>query len=221
MSETLRETGAHIAAWFPTALAVLALLAGGMLLLLRSKRPGAAATPRFRRAATSTALFFLVGALIGLGVAFGPMRPLFSSAARLDARVGQTVPEMEFRRVSDDAPLRLGDFRGQVLLVNLWATWCPPCRHELPSLSRLQDAYRSRGLTVITLSDEKREALARVVDGLAPAAVNGYVASYGWLAIRNFRPFTLVIDRDGILRDYLFGNQEYEVFERKVGKYLD
>jgi thiol-disulfide isomerase/thioredoxin len=221
VTDYLRETGAHIAAKLPAVMVLLAFLAAAVLFHLWRLQGNGAPARRSRRVTGWLARFVLMSALVALGVFCGPMRPLFSSASRLDGRVGKPVPEMEFRRVADDVPERLGDYRGKVVLVNLWATWCPPCRRELPVLNRLQETYRGRGLDVITLSDEKRDALAGVVGPLAPAAVNGYVQSYGWLAIRDFRPFTLVIDRQGILRDYLFGDQDYAVFERQVLRYLD
>src|SRR5688572_28840626 len=45
--------------------------------------------------------------------------------------------------------IRLSHYRGKVVLINFWATWCPPCRAEMPDLIRLQREYRSRGLQVI------------------------------------------------------------------------
>ncbi len=217
----LREQGAHIAAWLPAVLALVAVAAAGTFLYLRRvPAAGKAARPGIR-AGRWFALWVLSTCVIGIAVFYGPMRPLFGSAIRLEAGLGDPAPDIAFRRVSDGAPHRLGDFRGNVVLVNLWATWCQPCQRELPTLSRLQEAYRDRGLVVVTLSDEPRGTLSGVVERLAPAAVNGYVDSFGPLAIRDFRPFTLVIDRDGVLRDYLFGDQQYEVFERKVRSYLD
>jgi hypothetical protein len=84
----------------------------------------------------------------------------------------------------------------------------------------LQEAYRDRGVVVITLTDEPREAAQQFVQEHAPAALNGYMSSFGWLEIESFRPFTLVVDRNGVLRDYFFGSQEYETFEARVRKYL-
>lgn len=220
MTDLLREKGAHVAAWIPTSMVVGALLAAAVLLLLRRLRIPGEPPPRSRRTVSRLARLSLVSSLVGLAVSLGPMRPLFGTASRLESRVGTVVPDMGFTRVSDGAPGKLSGFRGKVVLVNLWATWCPPCRHELPVLSRLQEAYRGRGLVVLTLSDEPREALAGVVEALAPAADNGSVESSGSLATKDFRPFTLVVDRDGVLRDYAFGDQEYAAFERMVVEHL-
>src|SRR5262249_41000049 len=133
---------------------------------------------------------------------------------------GEAVPDITFVRVSDGSEQRLSGLRGKVILVNLWATWCPPCRQELPMLNRLQADYGERGLVVVTLSDEPREQVAAFVETSAPRTMNGCVQSFGWLAIKDFRPFTLVIDRRGVLRDYFFGSQDYSVFERKVRQYF-
>ena len=163
----------------------------------------------------------VLGAVIGLIVAYGPMAPLFTTAGKLRAKVGEKAPDMAFTLISDASDRRLRDFEGHVVVVNLWATWCPPCRRELPILNRLQRTFRDRGLTVITLTDEARKDVLPVLEASAPDAVNGLLAAFGWLDIRGFRPFSLIIDADGVLRDFVFGAQEYEVFERKVVPYLD
>ena len=51
----------------------------------------------------------------------------------------------------------LADDRGKVIVLNLWATWCPPCREEMPTLERLQERYGKEGVVVIAVSDESTE----------------------------------------------------------------
>ena len=57
-------------------------------------------------------------------------------------------------RASSGAPIKLADYGGKVLIVNLWATWCGPCRIEIPELVRLYNEYRSQGVEVVGLSTE-------------------------------------------------------------------
>src|SRR4026208_127453 len=62
----------------------------------------------------------------------------------------QEVDASQFKLTDiDGRTVRLSDYRGKVVLVNFWATWCPPCRTEIPDLIKLQHDYRSRGLQVI------------------------------------------------------------------------
>jgi thiol-disulfide isomerase/thioredoxin len=219
--DLLRENGAYMAARLPYVLAILALASGMVLWFLRSNRHNQRAPSRWITGARATSRTFLFASIIGLIVTYGPMSPLFRSAERLQSGIGEAVPEMTFRRVNDTSEQHLSDLRGKVVLLNLWATWCPPCRHELPALNRLQTAYRPRGLVVLTLSDEPREQLLDFVRKHAPDTLNGYVQSFGWLAIKDFRPFTLLIDRQGVLRDYVFGEQSYAAFEQKLEPYLE
>jgi peroxiredoxin len=59
----------------------------------------------------------------------------------------------EFAAPSPDGKqVRLGDHRGQVVFLNFWATWCPPCREEMPAMERLYQRYREKGFTVIAVS---------------------------------------------------------------------
>ncbi len=64
--------------------------------------------------------------------------------------------------------LRLRDFKGQVVFLNFWATWCPPCREEMPSMERLYRRYKSRGLAILALSIDSRgeEVVGPFVKGL-------------------------------------------------------
>jgi thiol-disulfide isomerase/thioredoxin len=129
---------------------------------------------------------------------------------------------MPFHHVADDAPDRLDSLRGHVVFVNLWATWCPPCDEELHTLDKLQQEFGPRGLVVLTLSDETPAQIAPFIAARAPHAMNGRVDSFGWLAsIRDFRPYTLLVDRRGVLRDFVFGSQDYDVFARYAASLLD
>jgi len=222
MGILVQENAGHLAAWLPPVLAALGAAAIAVLLCVWGRRRPARTVSRSLAALAWIARrVILPGSAIGLIVAFGPMAPLFTSSARLEGRIGEVVPDTRFWRVTDGGAQNLSDLRGKVVLVNLWATWCPPCRAELPTLNRLQEDHRKNGLVVLTLSDEQPARVAPFVTKLAPGALNGYVESFGWLDIRKFRPFSLIIDRDGVLRDFVFGAQDYSVFDRKVRAYLD
>lgn len=56
---------------------------------------------------------------------------------------------------------RLADYRGKLVLLNFWATWCPPCREEIPGFIRLQERYAGRGLQIVGISIDNPEAVAR------------------------------------------------------------
>ncbi len=83
-------------------------------------------------------LMFLV---LGVGAAWGAASPM---------------PEFQLAGIGDSLPMvRSEDFTGKVLLVNFWATWCPPCRQEIPSLIRLHEENSGKGFSVIGISMDK------------------------------------------------------------------
>jgi peroxiredoxin len=97
-------------------------------------------------------------------------------------------------------PLRLADFRGRVLLLNFWATWCPPCREEMPSMERLYLRYRDRGFTVLALSiDRNLAAVPPFVEEFRltfPIGLDSKMAVAELYRVRAL-PTTIVIDRAG------------------------
>ena len=118
-------------------------------------------------------------------------------------------PAKDFRVTApDNRPLTLADFKGKVVFLNFWATWCEPCREEMPSMERLHLAYKDRGLVVLAVSLDSQDA--SVVSpfvkkfGLTfPIGLDPKMAvreRYGVWAV----PSTFLIDRNG--KRVLFAN---------------
>ena len=120
---------------------------------------------------------------------------------------------------------RLSDYRGKVVLINFWATWCPPCRTEIPDLVRLQHDYRSRGLRVVgvTYPPQKLTEVRRFV---RKARVNYPVALGSKETKRLFTlsetlPMTIVVNRDGSVQEIIEGILLPEEFEQKIKPLLE
>ena len=116
--------------------------------------------------------------------------------------------------------IRLSDYRGKVVLVNFWATWCPPCRTEIPDLIKLQHDYRSRGLQVIGVTYPP-QTLAEVRRFVRRAKVN-YPVGLGTKETKSLftssetLPTTIVIGTDGRIQDIIEGILLPEEFEQKI-----
>jgi peroxiredoxin len=100
----------------------------------------------------------------------------------------------------------VGEWSGQVMLINFWATWCPPCRKEMPALAALNDALRGRGLRVIGVALDEAQAVRSFADERGidyPLLIGGRDAYTLLRAFGNARgtlPYTVVVDRSGTIR---------------------
>jgi peroxiredoxin len=128
---------------------------------------------------------------------------------------GATAPDFAAKS-SNGRNVRLSELRGQVVLVNFWASWCSPCRQELPLLGKLYAQYRSAGFTllVVNVDDNRKdaEAMLKRLDLRFPTLFDGS-KSVAKLYGVDMMPATLVIDRDGRVRYVHRGY--YEGYERK------
>jgi len=73
-------------------------------------------------------------------------------ALNVSAQAAKKMPVFSGETVNGQGKFDSSALQGKVVLVNFWATWCPPCRKELPSLAKLQESYRSKGLVVVGVS---------------------------------------------------------------------
>jgi peroxiredoxin len=125
--------------------------------------------------------------------------------------VGQPCPDFTLPDLRG-TPFRLSDHRGKVVLINFWATWCPPCVEEMPSLERLHRALEEKGLVVLAPSvDDSVEAIEafREEHGLSFTVLHDRGADVSH-AYQTFKyPETYVVDRNGILRWKFIGPRDW------------
>jgi len=129
------------------------------------------------------------------------------------------APELKLKDVEGRA-LRLSDYKGKVVLLNFWATWCAPCRAEMPDLIKWQRKYKSQGLQVIGVTYPPEE-LAEVREFIKRVEVNYPVALGEEQTKAMFDkgenlPVTVVIDKKGMVREVIQGIIFLDEFEQKV-----
>jgi peroxiredoxin len=124
-------------------------------------------------------------------------------------------------RSAEGRNLRLNEQRGQVVLVNFWATWCGPCRQEMPHLNRLYDKYKSSGFTLlgVNIDDDPRTAASTAARmGLRFPVLLDADKAVSRLYDLGSMPATVLIDRDGKVRFLHRGYREgmEEAYERQI-----
>lgn len=140
--------------------------------------------------------------------------PLEASFARgamaaLEVGSGEAAPDVAFLR-EDGTEGRLSDYTGQVVVLNFWATWCAPCREEMPSLQALQDTLRPDGLTVVTIAYGRHAwpAMTRFWQAAGvtslPLHLDADASLAGALGVTAL-PHTLLLDREGRVAGRLAG----------------
>jgi len=118
--------------------------------------------------------------------------------------VAPETPAPDFTLKSlDGANLRLEEYRGQVVLINFWASWCGPCRQEMPVLDRLHQRYEAAGFAVLGVNVEGVEGPARELLNKVPVTFPVLIdegQKVSELYALQAMPSTVVIDRDGVVR---------------------
>ena len=116
--------------------------------------------------------------------------------------VGHPAPSFT-ATLLDGTRFDLAAHRGEVVVINFWATWCAPCREEMPAFEALQRTYRYQGLVIVAVSMDDPELRERVLklaqDFSYPMAMAGDTKAAGYGRIWRL-PISFVIDRQGLLR---------------------
>ncbi|MEK6335695.1 MAG: cytochrome c biogenesis protein/redoxin [Acidobacteriota bacterium] len=133
-----------------------------------------------------------------------------------------SAPDVQFTRL-DGTALRLKEMRGRVVVLNFWATWCIPCRAEIPSLSAMQKDFDSRGLTVIGVSYDDTVDLIQQFQKDIPQSYQIVLGGreVGAELPASPLPTTYIIDREGRIRDKMIGERSRAVFEAAIKPLLD
>ena len=119
-------------------------------------------------------------------------------------------------------PQSLKQFENKIIVLNFWATWCPPCREEMPELSKMQDQYKNQNLVIIGLSTDDLETTKTFIQS-NPVS---YPLLAGDMQAMNFAeslgnnqgvlPYTVVIDEKGHIVKSFFGRVNQSLLEKTV-----
>ena len=168
-------------------------------------------------------LLVVLGCFIFLTANWG--KPLFSEATELgDEGLNQSAPDFVLPTLEGKS-LRLSDFEGKVIILDFWATRCPPCREEIPDFVKLYTKYRDKGLVIIGVSLDRGsiEGIKRFCQNEGvnyPVVIGNYEVTENYGGIR-YIPTTFVIDKNKNILKKFVGYTSMDVFEREIKKLLE
>lgn len=158
----------------------------------------------------SRLLVFVVGAAI-LTAVFAIV--WLQSAKYEPLSVGKPAPDFTLYSL-DDKLYRLSDFRGKVVFLNFWATWCKPCREEMPSMEVLNKTFEKDGLVVLAVSIDRvttTKDIPPFVKGMNltfPVLIDSWGKTdkpYKRMGV----PETFIIDQQGVIREIVIGPRDW------------
>ncbi len=122
-------------------------------------------------------------------------------------QVGFPAPDFTLSR-ADGQTLRLADLHGQPLVLNFWATWCPPCRAEMPALQSAAQTFGGRGVRVLAINQAEEPAqvtaFMQTLQLDLPALLDRDAAVSQLYRVRSL-PTTFFLDREGVIREIVIG----------------
>jgi peroxiredoxin len=147
------------------------------------------------------------------------------AADKTVAGVGQARPAFSLPD-NHDRVRHIADWDGKVLVINFWATWCPPCRREMPMFVEMQEQFRQQGLQFVGVAIDDADKVQDFMDtvgvnypmliggGDAIAIAKQYGNRFGAL------PYSVIIDRDGVIRFIQRGELRPEVLKEQLAPLL-
>ncbi|HKJ38544.1 MAG TPA: TlpA disulfide reductase family protein [Anaerolineales bacterium] len=131
---------------------------------------------------------------------------------------GFLAPDFELQTITGET-IKLSDLRGQAVLVNLWATWCPPCRAEMPAIEKVHNEYKDDGLVVLAVNMTYQDTASNIAPfldeyGLTFPILLDVNNSVGTAYQLRSLPSSFFIDRDGIITEVVIGGPMAEALLR-------
>jgi len=136
---------------------------------------------------------------------------------------GQPAPELKVKTLGGEKVV-LSDLRGKVVLLNFWATWCPPCRAEMPGFQRVWDEKRDAGFVVVGLSADETGSggVARFLRDQGISYPVGMASASAKLAYGGVSglPISFLVDQEGVIQRTVMGIYDEQLLRRDVRRLL-
>jgi|SRR5688572_5562749 peroxiredoxin len=160
-------------------------------------------------------VFCLMGPFGIAGMATADILPIVERSA---VKLGEPAPDFQLRDL-EGRLVTLSDFRGKVVLLNFWATWCGPCRVEMPAMEQLYRTFPRKDFEILAVStDAQGEVVTRPFQKKNHLTFpilhdDGYLVglTYGARSL----PMTFMVDRQGVIRHQIFGARDWGAAEAR------
>lgn len=145
------------------------------------------------------------------------------SSLTIGINKGNLAPEFELRTL-DGEIIKLSDFRGKKLIVNMWATWCPPCRAEMPDMQKFYDKYKDEDVAILsvnmTTSEKSVGDISKFLNEFEitfPVVLdeeNSVAMTYQTFSL----PTSYIIDSKSIIQQKVTGPMNYEMMDKMISE---
>ena len=163
-----------------------------------------------------TAVLLLLGAVwIGASARL----PGGSASPGIEApQHGFLAPDFELQTLNGET-VRLSDLRGQAVMLNFWATWCAPCRAEMPAMQRIYEEYEAQGFVVLAVNTTYNDSMAKAAEfareyGLSFPILLDTDSKVSQLYYLQATPTTFFIDPEGVIQEVVLGGPMAEALLR-------
>lgn len=156
--------------------------------------------------------FFLISLVSCLVLGWLGLSPVLSGEKEYPPAPDFTLTDLNGQTIS------LADFEGKVIFLNFWATWCPPCRQEIPGFIEIYEKYKDKGMVIIGISVD-RGGVAKVKEFVNDNNITYPVAMFTDEIIKayqpgRFIPTTIIIDKERKIRNKHVGYMDKETLEK-------
>lgn len=161
---------------------------------------------------------FLFIAILVAGLAWIVLSAGGTQTVTAAPQEGFLAPDFSLQSITGET-YTLSDLRGQAVVINLWATWCPPCRAEMPALQKMYEEYGDQGLVILAVNSTVQDDAAAIAPfaseyGLTfPILLDGAGLATSAYQVRSL-PSSYFIDRQGIVRKVIIGGPMSEALLR-------
>lgn len=181
----------------------------------------------------ATIIYLMIIAVLGFAIFYWLIKPNLNSSASTSQTSALSTQALFAAKLPDPngKTQALKQWQGKIIVLNFWATWCPPCREEMPELSALNTEFQNRNVVVIGIAIDEMDAVKAFVNDtkagaikvsypLLAAEVEGMGLAAGLGNDKGVLPFTLVIKPDGTVAKSYFGRVTKPLLEETLAKLL-
>ena len=131
-----------------------------------------------------------------------PLKPMVMSSAALENSIGKELEDVSFYDVQTEDVRQLSEINSELVIVNIWGTFCAPCVEELPDLKRIEEKHNHR-LTVVALSNENQEKIEMFLKHRKAPSVVGSILDKDWVNPEEFLPVSIFIKNKKVVSRHM------------------